>query len=239
MSAPTFDLPPFPGFREEGLQFLRDLKQNNSRDWFKPRKSVLDDEILWPMRCLMHQLSHDASRHQIPLSADPDGSIFRIYRDVRFSKNKAPYKTHVGAVLTPGGHKKDPGGCYIHIEPGQSYIAQGFWHPDGKHLRKWRDHIQQYPDLFVDLMRSMESDGLTPESDEKLKRIPRGYDLPEDHPASDYIRWKSFYAVRYVDDADLLAPQFADIGLDVMKKAKPLIELGLRIYGEDAGSKTF
>jgi uncharacterized protein (TIGR02453 family) len=227
MSAPTFDLPPFPGFRDEGLAFLRELKKHNDREWFKPRKAVLDDELLWPMRCLLTQASAEAARLGIPLSADPNGAIFRIYRDIRFSKNKNPYKTHVGAVLTPGGDKKDPGGLYIHVEPGNSYVAAGFWHPDSPLLRRWRDHICGYPDVFVALMDQLVAGGLQPESDEKLKRGPRGYELPDDHPANEYLKWKSFYATRYVSDDTLKRTEFAQTVVEVMQVARPLLELGI------------
>lgn len=236
MSAPTFDLPPFPGFRQEGLDFLRDLATNNDRDWFKPRKHLLDDELLWPMRCLLMQASHEAARAGIPLSADPNGAIFRIYRDVRFSKNKAPYKTHVGAVLTPGGSKKEPGGLYIHVQPGRSHVSAGFWHPESTLLRRWRDHIVRQPDIFAGLMESLKQHGLEPESDEKLKRGPRGYELQEEHPAAEYLKWKSFYATRYVEDDDLLKPEFADVVVDVMRSSRPLIELGLEL-SRGAGSR--
>lgn len=231
MSAPTFDLPPFPGFRQEGLAFLRELAENNDREWFKPRKHILDDELLWPMRCLLMQSSHEAARAGVPLSADPNGAIFRIYRDIRFSKNKAPYKTHVGAVLTPGGNKKEPGGLYIHIQPGRSHISAGFWHPESSLLRRWREYISSRPDLFVGMMDALIENGLQPESDEKLKRGPRGYELPEEHPAKEYLKWKSFYATRYVTDDELLRPEFVDIVVDVMRASRPLIELGLEISG--------
>lgn len=231
---PTFDLPPFPGFRDEGLEFLRELKLNNDREWFKPRKAVFEDEIIWPLKCLLLQASNEAARRGIPLSADPDAAIFRIYRDVRFSKNKAPYKTHVGAVLTPGGNKKEPGGLYIHIEPGKSHVSSGFWHPESRLLRRWRSHIERYPDLFSDMMVSLRAAGLRPESDEKLKRGPRGYDVPDDHPAAEYLKWKSFYATRDVSDERLARADFADVVVDVMESARPLLELGIRIQSGEA-----
>ena len=99
-------LPPFPGFREEAFAFLRDLRQHNERDWFKPRKATYDDELLWPARCLIGELAEALPRAGVPLTGTPKKAPFRIYRDTRFSKNKDPYKTHLGLVLSRDGTKK-------------------------------------------------------------------------------------------------------------------------------------
>lgn len=230
MISPTsFDLPPFPGFREEGIQFLRDLRDNNERDWFKPRKSTYEDELVWPMKCLIAQLAAEASRHDIPLTADPEHAVFRIYRDIRFSRDKRPYKTHVGAVLTRSGDRKAPGGLYIHVEPGQSYVTGGFWRPETRFLQGWRRQIEALPERFLDLMESVRDAGLILESDEKLKRLPRGSDLDAEHPAAEYLRWKSFLATRYVEDNDLLSPSFASAAVDTMRGVLPLLDFGWRI----------
>ena len=108
------EYPPFPGFRNEAFDFFRQLAENNQRDWFKPRKATYDDEVVWPMRCLLTEASNEAAQHGLNLTANPKRALFRIYRDTRFSKNKAPYKTHAGAVLTRTGDNKSSGGVYIH-----------------------------------------------------------------------------------------------------------------------------
>lgn len=229
MTPSAIDFPPFPGFREEGLQFMRELKQNNRREWFKPRKSVYDDELVWPMQCLMAQLSAEAARRGLPLSADPEKAVFRIYRDVRFSKDKDPYKTHIGAVLTRTGDKKAPGGLYVHVEPGHSYVTGGFWRPDSRLLQAWRGRIEAMPDQFVALARGIESAGLALEADEKLKRLPRGANLDPEHPASEYLKWKSFLATRYVSDAELTRPELAETAIETLQGLFPLLDFGWQL----------
>ncbi len=226
---PEFDLPPFPGFRERGITFLGDLKLNNDRDWFKARKATYDDELVWPMQCLVAELSTAATRLQIPLGADPTTAIFRIYRDIRFSKDKRPYKTHIGAVLTRSGHRKEPGGLYIHVEPGQSFITGGYWRPESRLLQAWRRQIEAFPDRFLEIARQLEASGLTFDSDDKLKRLPRGATLDPEQPAATYLRWKSFLGTRHVTDDELLDPSFVEVGIETMLATAPLLEFGRQV----------
>lgn len=228
---PLFDLPPFPGFREDGLQFMRDLKLNNERDWFKPRKSTYDDELVWPMQCLIVQLTREASASKLPYQGDPGSSIFRIYRDTRFSKNKHPYKTHIGAVLTRTGDRKEPGGVYIHVEPGGSFIAGGFWNPERDLLLRFRQRMAAFPEEFIGIVDDLRSKGLHAEPEEKLKRMPRGIDATEDHPAAVYLKWKSFVASRSVTDDELQDPAFAETVLTTMRDMLPLLEYGWMLEG--------
>ena len=230
---PLFDLPPFPGFREEGLQFLRDLKQNNDREWFKPRKPTYDDELVWPMQCLIVQLTRDAAAYKLPLQGDPGSAIFRIYRDTRFSKDKRPYKTHIGAVLSRTGEKKESGGVYIHVEPGESFIAGGFWRAERELLLSFRERMAAFPEEFIGIVDELRAKGLDTEPDEKLKRMPRGIDADENHPAAEFLKWKSFLASRSVTDDELLHPGFADTVLTTMREILPLLEYGWRLERPD------
>ncbi len=214
---------------------MRDLKENNDRDWFKPRKVTYEDELVWPMQCLIAELSAEAARHNIPLTADPQNAIFRIYRDIRFSKDKRPYKTHIGAVLTRSGDRKEPGGLYIHIEPGQSFISGGFWRPESKLLQSWRQQIEQLPDRFLAIAQAVEAAGMDLDSDDKLKRMPRGTQLGPDHPAGEYLRWKSFLGSRKVADEELLKPSFTAIAVEAMRGALPLLEFGWKVQDGDPG----
>ncbi|MFW5972553.1 MAG: DUF2461 domain-containing protein [Bacteroidota bacterium] len=238
MTPSSLDLPPFPGFRAIGLQFLRDLKQNNDRDWFKPRKAVYEDELVWPMKCLIGELAAEASRAGLPISADPASAIFRIYRDVRFSKNKNPYKTHIGAVLSKSGDKKESGGVYIHVEPGQSFISGGFWQPDNRFLQAWRHRIEAMPERFLSIASDVEDAGLTLESTDELKRFPRGTRLEEDHPASRFLKWKSFLGTRHVADDELMDPDFTATALTSIRAVLPLLEFGWELKTPPSGDES-
>ena len=185
------DLPPFPGFRAEGLQFLSDLARNNDRDWFKPRKQTFDDELQWPFRCLVADFARRAPAAGLPLTGDPKRSLFRIYRDTRFSKNKRPYKTHVGAVLSRSGGRKDPGALYVHVEPGASFIAGGYWRPENDLLRRWRTRMAAQPARFLEMIETLEASGYAVSVRESLKRMPRGFEAESESDLADWLRAKS------------------------------------------------
>lgn len=226
------DFPPFPGFRPEAFDFLRQLAQNNERDWFKPRKETFDDEVIWPFRCLIVDVTRQATDLDLPLTGDPKRSIFRIYRDTRFSKNKAPYKTHVGAVLSRAGHRKDSGGVYIHIEPENTFMAAGFWRPETPMLRAWRTHMAEAPALFLEMIRRLDAAGLALDHrQDALKRMPRGFENLADSEIGDYLRWKSFIVVRTVPDEALQTPDFTQSVVQMMQDVLPLLEYGWQFEG--------
>lgn len=227
-------LPPFPGFRTEALDFLRQLKQNNERDWFKPRKAVYDDEVLWPARCLVASLSTEGPARGLPLQGDPKKNVFRVYRDTRFSTNKAPYKTHVGLYLTRSGHKDDEGGLYVHVEPGACFLAAGFWSPEGPLLRRWRERIAADPGGLLAVVDEVETAGLTlgPGPNDPLKRMPRGYEGFAESEAALYLRWKGLIARRPVSDAAVQSPSFVDEAVAFGLDARPLLAWGWSVLDD-------
>ena len=226
------DLPPFPGFRDDALAFLSALKTHNRRDWFKPRKAVYEDEVLWPLRCLVADAARRAHAEGLPLTGDPKASLFRIYRDTRFSKNKNPYKTHAAAVFSRSGTRKDVGVVYVHVEPGASFLGAGFWRPDTALLRRWRTRMAAAPAVFLDVLARLRATGLEPgHGGNALKRLPRGFENHAGTEIADYLRWKSFTVSRAVDDAALATPAFTDAVVAMMHDALPLLEFG---WHEDA-----
>ncbi len=220
------DLPPFPGFRDEGLQFLRDLAHHNERDWFKPRKQTFDDEILWPFRCLVADFARRATAAGLPLTGDPKRSIFRIYRDTRFSKNKQPYKTHVGAVLSRSGGTKDPGALYIHVEPGASFIAGGYWRPENDLLRRWRVRMAEQPASFLEMIENLEASGYEITVRDSLKRMPRGFEAESESDLADWLKAKSIIAQRPVTDEELRHPSFTETVIETARGMEPLLAFG-------------
>lgn len=222
------DLPPFPGFRREAFDFLRQLAEHNEREWFKPRKTLYEDEVLWPFRCLIADVTREAQVHGIPLAGDPQRAIFRIYRDTRFSNDKRPYKTHAGAFLTQTGNREvHSGGFYIHVEPGNCFVSAGFWRPETKVLRRWRHRIATDPEAFLHLAGTLDEHGLDFENaGEALKRLPSGYDVDPEAPAADYLRWKSFLATRTLPDDALTTPGFTQDVVRTMRESLPLLAYG-------------
>lgn len=221
------DFPPFPGFRDEAFAFLRALKENNDRDWFKPRKATFDDELQWPMRCLLVDTARRLAEEGIPLLADPKKSIFRIYRDTRFSKNKDPYKTHVGGVLSRTGTAKEHGGVYVHVEPDASFFGAGFYHPDKTLVAAWREHMVNTPATFLDMVSQLDKRGLELNTtDDSLKRMPRGFEEYADSDVADYLRWKSYLVGKPIADEALQASDFTEAVVQFTKDVLPFLEYG-------------
>ena len=220
------DLPPFPGFRPEAFAFLRDLKRHNDRDWFKPRKQTFDDELMWPLRCLVADFARQATFADLPLTGDPKRSVFRIYRDTRFSKNKLPYKTHVGAVLSRSGGRKDPGALYVHVEPGASFIAGGYWRPDTDLLRRWRNRMTTDPAGFIEITERLEAAGYPVTMRDSYKRMPRGVESFADTDLEPWLKAKSLVARRDVSDEELMRPSFTETLVETARAMEPLLAFG-------------
>ncbi len=137
----------FTGFPEEGLRFLRQLKLHNDRDWFRERKSSYVQHVEEPMKALVLAAAEGCRAKGVPLHAKEKNPVMRVYRDIRFSKNKLPYKTHVAAELKSSFGDSD---CmlYIHISPEESLLAAGVWQPERPLLNAWREAIVKEPRLF-------------------------------------------------------------------------------------------
>src|SRR5947208_5598437 len=151
--------PVFTGFRPAAFAFFGELRDNNDPVWFKPRKAVYEAEVLAPFRELIGSVGAAFAATGIPLVGDPIRGIFRIYRDVRFSPDKRLYKTHAGAVLTRSGRKRDPGLLYLHVAPGESMVAAGFWHPEPDLLTRLRRAMLADPDGFAAIAARLEAAG--------------------------------------------------------------------------------
>lgn len=219
-------LPPFPGFSPEAFAFLRDLKAHNAREWFQPRKALYEEELRFPLQCFVAQFAAEARRDGLPLTGNPDHNLFRIYRDTRFSKNKLPYKTHVSAWLTPSGRRDEDGGFYVHVEPGNVFLGMGYWLPEASLLRRLRTRLADDGGLGPDLTARLSSQGITFESDEQLKRLPRGFEDHAESEAAPYLRWKSFLAMQRLPDAAAQTPAFVETALAFAEAARPVLDLG-------------
>ncbi len=220
------EYPPFPGLTDAGLQFLRDLRQNNDRAWFKERKPTFEDEVRDPVRCLVADFAREAAHAGLPLTGDPKRSLFRIYRDTRFSKDKQPYKTHVGVVLSRSGGKKDPGGVYVHVEPGDTFVAGGYWAPEPPLLRRWRSRMAEEPGEWLEVVARLEGAGLTVAPRASLKRMPRGFEGEADSDVAGWLKAKGIVARRDFHDEALQTPSFTGEVVAAARQMLPLLEYG-------------
>ena len=182
----------FNGFPKEAFTFLRDLKRNNNRDWFLEHKQIYETKVRAPMVELIEALQPEIKKFAPEILVSPRG-IFRIYRDVRFSPNKSPYKTHIAASFDPKGPRNASAGLYLHLEPGRVFLGGGIYHPDSPQLLAIRNQIASQHRNLRKIIDDKEFRRLFGKLDgEKLTRIPRGF--AENHPAADLLRYKQFLA---------------------------------------------
>jgi uncharacterized protein (TIGR02453 family) len=226
------DTPAFTGFRPEAIQFLVDLADNNERAWFQPRKDEYERLLKEPLAALCVALDGAFRARGIPLEGDPTRSPFRIYRDVRFSKDKSPYKTNVAASFPWAegggpdgphgfGEGDNPGG-YFHMSPGEVYIGGGMWHPSTAKLGAFRAAVADDPAAvrrLLDDPRFKETFGEI--SGDKLTRVPAGF--PKDHPEAELLKQKDLTFGRRLADDDVFSPGLPDTIAEAFEAAVPVM----------------
>ncbi len=207
------------------FRFLRDLRKNNDRDWFLAPKEVYERDVREPALDFIAMFEPSLRRISAHLVADArpvGGSLFRIHRDVRFSKDKRPYKTHVGIHFrheaAEGAHAP---GFYLQLEPGDVFAAAGIWQPDGAVLADVRDAIAESPAAWRRAVRAREFASRWALAGESLVRVPRGYD-PE-HPFAEDLKRKSYIAHTGFTERDACAPDFAERLADAWRASAPLM----------------
>ena len=233
---------PFAGFGPKALPYLKALGFHQSRDWFQENRDLYESDLREPLKRLVATLSRRFEEEGLPLRGDPKSSIFRINRDIRFSKEKHPYNTHVSAVLTRTGTKKDIGGVYIHFAPSDletsfseqdgSFLAGGAWFPESDVLRAWREDMVARPKRFFALEDDLAAKGLefgTDGTGGRLKRLPRGFTDVEDERLQRLLRLKGFVVNRTVPDEALALPDLVDRIVGFTRDVMPLLDHYWRI----------
>jgi uncharacterized protein (TIGR02453 family) len=217
----------FSGFSPSALTFLRDLKKNNVRAWFAPRKELYERECLEPLRAFTLALAAALRKAKIPIEADPSRVGFRIYRDVRFSRDKSPYKTNLGTYLPHRGMRGAPGGLYVHVAPKASFVAAGFYQLDREALQRWREAMAADPKRFQNVVRALERNGIAlSEQEGALRRMPRGFEACAESPIAPYFKLSSFMVGRELSDIDVAGPGLIADCIGLAKRAKTLFEYG-------------
>ena len=213
----------FGGFPPETLRFLRQLKRNNNREWFLAHKDIYEMKVKAPMTELVLALGQAMQQSAPELIVHPKRAIYRIYRDIRFSADKRPYKTHVAAIFVPRGIPKNTGAClYFHIEPAEVLVAGGVYMPDPATLRALRQHIAtDWEDLLAITNQRNFRKVFGNLQGERLVRPPSGF--PADHPAIDVLRQKQFY-VALTEPAELAeGPKLLPRLLEIFSDMLPLV----------------
>lgn len=205
------------------FKFLKDLKKNNNREWFAVHKHEYDaakENVVELVEEILKYLVKTLPEFKDVI---PAKTISRIYRDVRFSKNKDPYKLNFGIMLSPKGRAVDGPGYYLHIQPGECFIGGGYWMPPADSLKMIRQEIDYNAEDFKKIISSKSFTkfyaGLSEE--DKLKTAPKGY--PKDHPDLEILKLKSFTAFHSLSDSDFTEKAIAKKIADAVVALQPLI----------------
>jgi uncharacterized protein (TIGR02453 family) len=207
-------------FTDEFFRFLRELKKNNNREWFNANKQRYEKEVRDPALQFIADFAPHLKKINNHFVADPKpngGSLFRIYRDIRFSADKSPYKTHLGAWFQ---HEKPTEGSspgfYLHLDPDHCFAAAGLWHPEPKTLNKVRSAILNRTAEW----KKVKSTGLKIEGD-SLKRPPRGFDV--DHPFIKDLMQKDVVTSVPFTNKEMKSPNFLEQYTESCRKMSPLV----------------
>ena len=201
---------PFIGFQPALMAFLEELKFNNQRDWFAVNKQRYETEVLFPTLRFVeafHPWLKKISPCFVAVPKRVGGSVMRIYRDTRFSKDKTPYKTNVGIHFRHQlGKDIHCPGFYLHLEPGNCFCGAGIWHPDNATLNKIRHHIDEYPTRWKRARDHKAFRNRFELAGDSLKRRPRGYE--DDHRFIEDLKRKDHIGIRSWDDEVITDEQF-------------------------------
>lgn len=199
------------------FQFLNGLKENNTKEWFNDNRKDYEtakEQMLFFTEIMIQEIRK--FDHDIPMMS-PKECLFRIFRDVRFSNDKSPYKTNMGSFIAKGGRKSELGGYYVHFEPGASFIGGGVWCPEADVLRAIRQEIYEHPEGFREVLEEDDFQNYFPEiMGEKLKTAPKGFD--KEFADIDLLRYKSYAFGCSMTDEQMLSPELVDKTVDIFRQ---------------------
>lgn len=212
-------------FGSELFEFLTELGDNNRRDWFQANKERYEDDVRHPALRFISDFGPRLRRISPHYVADPrpvGGSMFRLHRDVRFSRDKSPYKTHLGIQFRHRHHDNvHSPSFYLHLEPGGSFAGVGIWRPDGATLASIRSFLAEQPARWRRTLASRSFRQRLALEGERLERAPRGFD--PDHPLIEDLKRKDFVASARLADSAVTAPGFLDEYTELCRAGAPLV----------------
>lgn len=214
---------PAPRFTDDTLQFLRALERNNDREWFRARKAEYERCVRQPMLDVIGRLAADLPRFAPELVAAPKTSLYRIYRDTRFSADKSPLKTQIAAIFPHRALPRHGGaGLYFHVAPDHVLVGGGLYGPEPRQLHRLREHVAaDYPRLRAIVESPAFRRAFGEVRGERLKRTPLAF--PTDHPAAEYLKLKQFLAARRHPADFAASPRFYGSLLRLFERLSPLI----------------
>ena len=231
MASKLISPPAFSGFVPETLKFLRALGFHQTRAFFEDNRDLYLSALKQPMELYVEALGAACAARKLDLRGDPKRALFRLHRDTRFSKDKQPYKTNGGSIVSRTGGKDAPGIVYTHVSPDGCWFAAGFRAPEPEQLLLLRRTIAKKPATFLAMEKKLASAGLSLSTNNSLTRNPREFAGVDDRVAH-AVRLKSFIARRPFDDALLLdGPGLVKAAADFARDAYPLLKFGWSALG--------
>ncbi len=214
-------------FTPEIFVFLKQLKRNNDREWFAKNKDRFQECAVEPALAFIDAFApylHEMSPHFLADARPTRGSLFRIYRDTRFSHDKKPFKTHIGIRFSHSkGKDAHAPVFYLHLEPGGCFVAAGIWHPDNRALTQIRTAIVNQPEAWKRVRGKLSLEG------DKLKKPPRGFDPA--HPFIEDLKLKSYISSAELDEKQISGRKFLREFAAECRKMTPLVEFTTKALG--------
>ncbi len=208
------------------FKFMRDLKANNDREWFNENKPRYIKDLKDPALAFILDFGQHLDRISPHFRADPrgnGGSLFRIYRDVRFAKDKSPYKTHTGIYFKHlAGKDAHTPGFYLNLQPGNNWVGLGIWRPDSPTLKMLREHVAANPQKWKKAVGNKAFTEKFTVAGARLKRPPKGYDA--DHPQIEVLKMKDYIAVAPLTQRQVTGKDFMKEFSDVCKAGSSLVK---------------
>ncbi len=220
-------------FTEDTFAFLSRLGENNNRDWFNEHKPEYEQYVREPALAFIRAMRPELKRfapHFVAVDKKVGGSLMRVYRDVRFGKNKQPYKTNIGIQFRhERGKDVHAPGFYLHIEAHEVFVGAGIWHPDSETLKKIRAYIDAHPTRWLDAMNNTAFKKAFQLGGDSLKRAPKGY--PMDHPMIEALKRKDFIGIAPLMPELILEDDLVGFVASYFETAQPLMQQLCRAVG--------
>lgn len=211
-------------FSADFFRFLKDLKANNNRDWFQANKERYEKSVRDPFLEFLTDLGPQLKKiapHYVVDARPVGGSMMRIYRDIRFSKDKSPYKTNIAAHFGHVKGKEQAPAFYLHLQPGECGIGGGLWQPEPPALKKVRDAIVAEPKKWQKVTSEKELRSACGFVGESLKRPPPGYDAA--HPLIEDLKRKDFAMNHPLSEKEVTSAAFMDTAVEALRATKPFL----------------
>jgi uncharacterized protein (TIGR02453 family) len=222
----------FNGFGQKAIPFLKALDFHQSREWFQENRNLFECELRDPFGDLVETLSERFAAAELGLRGDRKKSLFRINRDVRFSKDKRPYNQHLSAILSPDGTKMEQGVFFVYIGLDRCFAGVAWWQPGPALLLAMRNAIATRPGEFRALIKALKKNDLELDPEGSMKRAPRGFEHVADADLAAAVRNRHFAVRHAIDPAGIHATALVDELVDFTLRARPLLDWGRAIQGK-------